>query len=287
MKRHHQIIRTLAAVLLLMAAGTGPAAGQPAMPPGNPSSLTALPQAPSAALSPQAVPAGQAAVRPGAADDIRDIRGPLHIPNPIFWLYYAMGTCLALAVAAAIWRWSKRHQALRAKRAYEIAFLKLEKAKALMKPDLAEAFSVAVSDAVRVYTEQRFEVRVTRHTTGEFMARIGAEPGGDLAEYRDMLRDFLSHCDLAKFACFLLTVDQMKEMHRRAWEFVDGTRPRPEEKAAEQRLETSDAVPASSAVRKVRSLSKILVSTCQRSFSQKTIASAGLNEGRAVAAGGR
>jgi hypothetical protein len=298
---NRQLLNTivLTGFFLLMAVGAGLAAGQPAMPSGNPSPLMAPPQAPAASMSPQAVtpspspqalPGAKAAVRAAAADDIRDIRGPLHIPDPLVWLYYAIGACLALAAAAGAWRWFKRHKALRAKRAYEIAFEKLERAKTLMEPELADAFSVAVSDAVRTYIEQRFEVRVTRHTTEEFMARIQAEPAGGLGEYRDLLQDFLSHCDLAKFARFLLTVDQMKEMHESAWQFVDKTRPQPEETTSQQASEVPDTAPEAAAVRETarrRSFVGLLRAIGQKLISRKTAAGMELGAGSAVAAGGR
>jgi hypothetical protein len=288
MKRHLLSIMVLTGLFMLLAAGTGLAAGRPpALPPGNSSPLMGLPQSQAASPSPQAMPAGQAAIQPAAADDIRDIRGPLHIPDPLVWLYYAIGACLALGAAAGAWRWFRRHKALRAKRAFEIAFEQLERAKALMKPELADAFSVAVSDAVRTYIEKRFEVRVTRHTTEEFMARIGSEPAGDLTEYSDLLQDFLSHCDLAKFARCVLTIDQMQEMHQSAWEFVDRTRPRPEEKTAEQQTAVPDAVPAASKAPEGQSLLTTLRASWLRFTPNRTTAAAGLDGGSAVAAGGR
>jgi hypothetical protein len=287
MKRHLLSIMVLTGLFMLLGVGTGLAAGQAAMPPGNPSLLAASPQSPAASPSPQVMPAGQTTIQPAAADDIRDIRGPLHMPDPLVWLYYAIGACLALGAAAGAWRWFRRHKTLRAKRAFEIAFEQLERAKALMKPELADAFSVAVSDAVRTYIEKRFEVRVTRHTTEEFMARIGSEPAGDLAGYSDLLQDFLGHCDLAKFARCLLTIDQMKEMHRSAWEFVDRTRPRPEEKTAEQKREVPDAAPAVSKAPGGQSLLTTLRASWLSYIPKRTTAAAGLDGGSAVAVGGR
>lgn len=287
MKRHYPSIMVLTGLFLFLAVGTGLAAAPPALAPGNSSPLIASPQLPAVSPLPQAMPAGQAAIQPAAADDIRDIRGPLHIPDPLVWLYYAIGACLALGAAAGAWRWFRRHKAPRAKRAFEIAFEQLERAKALMNPELADAFSVAVSDAVRTYIEKRFQVRVTRHTTEEFMARIGSEPVGDLTEYSDLLHDFLGHCDLAKFARCVLTINQMQEMHQSAWEFVDGTRPRPEEKTAEQKRAVPDAVPAASKAPEGQPLLTTLRASWLRFIPKRTTAAVGLDAGSAVAAGGR
>jgi len=305
MKRHCSTMMILAGLSLLLAVSTVLAADQQAPPSGaDPVAVTAPPQAQanspshqavgslprSTALSPQAASGTGATLRPAPADDIRDIRGPLHIPDPLLWLYYAVGALLASAAAGVSWRWFKRRRILRAKQAFEIAFEQLEQAKSLMKPELADAFSVAVSDAIRTYIEKRFELPVTRHTTEEFMARIQAEPAGGLAEYNDLLHDFLGHCDLAKFARFLLTVDQMKAMHESAWQFVDQTRPRPEEKAAQQTMEAPDADPAVSTVSEAasrRSLPGLLQTVRQRLIFKRTTAAVDFGAGSAVAAGGR
>ncbi|MBL7204966.1 MAG: hypothetical protein ISS63_11640 [Desulfobacteraceae bacterium] len=233
----------------------------------------------------QLQPSPPTAVLSSMADDIRDIRGPLHIPDPLLWLYYAIGACLFLVGAAAAWRWLRRRKVLRAKLAFELAFEQLKRAKALMKPETGDEFSVAVSNAIRTYIESRFDLRVTRHTTEEFMARIAADPSGGLGEHADLLHNFLEHCDLAKFARYMLTLDQMKEMHRSAWDFVDKTRPRPEEKSSDQKLERSgEGITAQS---KILALFSSLRAKGLRLIPKKTIAPVGLNNSSAVVAGGR
>jgi len=227
-----------------------------------------------------------AATQSSMPDDIRDIRGPLHIPDPLLYLYYAAGVCLFLIGAAAAWRWLRRRKVLRAKLAFEIAFEQLERAKALMKPDMGDEFSVAVSNAIRAYIESRFDLHVTRHTTEEFMSRVSSEPSGDLCEYADLLHHFLEHCDLAKFARYTLCLDQMKEMHQSAWDFVDQTRPRPEE-SADQKLERSGESIRVTARSKLPALFSSLWEKGLRLIPKKTIAPVGLNSSSAVVAGGR
>jgi len=285
MKRHYRIGIVLTGLVLIMTGGIALAATQAVLPTGS-SSHPGTSQ-PAVTRSTPLPPSGQAGVQPAVTDDIRDIRGPLHIPAPLVWLYYAGGACLFLMAAAGVWRWLRRHKALRAKRAFEIAFEQLEHAKALMKPELADAFSVAVSDAIRTYIENRFEVRVTRHTTEEFMARIGADPAGDLVEYSDLLQHFLGYCDLAKFARYLLTVDQMKEMHQSAWQFVDRTKPLPEENTADQKSEIGQEGSTESEKPKRASLFSALRAKGLTLIPKKTMADGGLDTRSAVAAGGR
>jgi len=235
----------------------------------------------------QLQPTPPTAVPTSMADDIRDIRGPLHIPDPLLYLYLAVGACLFLIAAATAWRWLRRRKVLRAKLAFEIAFEQLKRAKALIKLETGDEFSVAVSNAIRTYIESRFDLRVTRHTTEEFMARIAAEPSGDLCEYADLLHNFLEHCDLAKFARYTLGLDQMKEMHRSAWEFVDKTRPRPEEKTVEQELGRSGEEITVTAQPKILALISSLRAKGLSLIPKKTMAPVGINNSSPVVAGGR
>jgi len=273
----------LMGLVLFMAGGIALAATNPASTSGNAPNLV-MPQ-PTKSQPVQLQPSGPTAAPTSMADDIRDIRGPLHIPDPLLWLYYTAGVCLFLIGAAVAWRWLRKRKVLRAKLAFEIAFEQLKRAKALMKPEMGDEFSVAVSNAIRTYIERRFDLRVTRHTTEEFMGRIAAEPSGDLGQYADLLHHFLEHCDLAKFARYMLALDQMKEMHQSAWDFVDKTRPRPEEKTADQDMERSgEDITVQS---KILSLISSLWEKGLNLFPKKITAPVGLNDGSVVVAGGR
>ena len=170
----------------------------------------------------------------GPKGDIRDIRGPIHIPDPRLWLFYALGGILLLLLAWAAWKWFSKRPSHRSKEAFEIAFEELEKAKALMKPEMAEGFSVMVSKTIRTYIEKQFRMRATRKTTHEFITQVAAEPSSELNQHSEPLRDFLVHCDLAKFARQSFSKEQMQKMHRSAWRFVEQTKPKPEEKEVEK-----------------------------------------------------
>lgn len=171
--------------------------------------------------------------------DIRDIRGPIHIPDPRLWLIYAVGAALLLLLTWAIWKWFRNRQSLRSKTPFEIALEELEKAKALMTPEMGERFSVMVSRTIRTYIEKQFGMKATRKTTQEFISQVAAEPTGELNRYSESLRKFLDHCDLAKFARYSFSKEQMGEMHKSARRFVLETTPQPEEK--ESKKETSAA----------------------------------------------
>ena len=285
MRHYIQAGIALMGLVLFMAGGISLAANGPASISRNVPGLVMPQQTKSQPAQLQPTP--PTAVPTSMADDIRDIRGPLHIPDPLLYLYLAVGACLFLIAAATAWRWLRRRKVLRAKLAFEIAFEQLEQAKTLMKTEMGDEFSVAVSNAIRTYIESRFDLRVTRHTTEEFMARIAAEPSGDLCEYAGLLHNFLEYCDLAKFARYMLGSDQMEEMHRSAWEFVDKTRPHPEEKTAEQELGRSGEEITVTAQPKILALISSLRAKGLRLIPKKTMSPVGLNNSNPVVAGGR
>lgn len=164
----------------------------------------------------------------GPAEDIRDIRGPRDIPDPWSWARYGAWAALALVILYAAWRMFGRRKE-RAKSAHERAFEALERARGLMQPENARAFSFEVSAVVRRYIEERFEVRSTQQTTAEFLRWVSERPAGPLAAQRTLLAEFLRNCDLVKFARFGLTQAEMAAMFDSAWQFVDATKAVPEE----------------------------------------------------------
>jgi hypothetical protein len=163
-------------------------------------------------------------------EDIRDIRGPKHIPSPWLWPLWLAGGAALAALLYAGWRWNRRRALTAALLPYEIALAKLEEARALMQPENACAFSITVSEIVRQYIEVRFEVWAARRTTEEFLHDLIDPSDVSLAHHRDLLADFLRHCDLAKFARWILSIEEMETMLQSAHNFVleTGKAPTPE-----------------------------------------------------------
>ena len=163
-----------------------------------------------------AVPAATTAA---ATEDIRDIRGPIHIESPWSWLPWIVGGAALTALGFAAWRWN-RQRALAVKLLYEIALEKLEKTRELMQPESAREFSIAVSEIVRGYVQERFHVWAARRTTEEFLHDLLEPSDGLLTGHRVLLAEFLHHCDLAKFARWILSNDEMETMYRSAYLFI-------------------------------------------------------------------
>ena len=152
--------------------------------------------------------------------DIRDIRGPKHIPSPWLWPAWLAGSLALTALGYAAWRWNRRRALAAAKLPYEIALDRLEEARALMQPENAREFSIAVSEVVRHYIEVRFAVCAARRTTEEFLHDLIGPSDALLASHQELLADFLHHCDLAKFARWILSLEEMENMLQSARTFV-------------------------------------------------------------------
>jgi Domain of unknown function (DUF4381) len=166
-----------------------------------------------------------------AVEDIRDIRGPKYLFPP--WLLPAIiaGAVLLALGAYGIWRWLRRRRRPRVLLPFEIALQRLEAMRALMQPADAREFSIAVSDVVRRYIEERFSVTATHRTTEEFLHDLLESSHAPLARHRALLSEFLQACDLVKFAGMSLTLQDMESLHHSARAFVLETA-KPEEPIA-------------------------------------------------------
>lgn len=156
-------------------------------------------------------------------EDIVDIRGPIAIPY--WWIPYAVGVAVVVLLLLA-WlavRAIVRRRRARALSASEIALRRIERARALLATGSSAEFSAEVSDAVRAYIEARFALRASHRTTEEFLHELLAAEASPICAHRDALADFLSLCDLAKFARLVLDPSHADSMIDSARRFVQTT----------------------------------------------------------------
>jgi hypothetical protein len=200
------VLAVLGLIALLTAAPPGNAIAD-SPPPGNTTPATTA-------------PANGAPTDPAPDDDIRDIRGPKHL----FPLWQALSLAAAAVLLAgggyAWWRWRQRRRAARKLELFEIALQRLEEARALMHPSSVKEYSVAISDVVRQYIEAAMNVTATHRTTEEFLRDLLGSSNASLAAHRNLLDEFLSQCDMAKFAGVGLSMQIMESLHRSARSFV-------------------------------------------------------------------
>lgn len=139
-----------------------------------------------------------------ARTDIRDIRGPKSFAGKM-WLYALIALAVFLAVGGvfSFIFLKKKKEGFKPPLtpahilAYE-ALAALEK-KDYIRKGLTKAYYIELSDIVRRYLENRFNIRAPEMTTEEFLIKMKVDSSLSL-EHKGLLRDFLSTCDLVKFA---------------------------------------------------------------------------------------
>jgi len=82
---------------------------------------------------------------------------------------------------------------------------------------------VAVSDVLRTYIEGKFAIHAPTQTTEEFLHAVGHRHDA-VAERRQLLQDFLTRCDLVKFAALRPPPATAVSMLDVAATFVEETR---------------------------------------------------------------
>lgn len=157
-------------------------------------------------------------------NDLRDIRPPVEIPNPWLWVALALG--LVALVAGAFWlvRWWKLRASMppvvprippqvRARQKLNEALRFIEEPR---------TFCFLVSDALRIYLEERFQLRAPERTTEEFLEELKTSAVLK-TEQKETLSHFLSQCDLVKFARHEPAQNELEALHRTAGRLVDET----------------------------------------------------------------
>jgi hypothetical protein len=167
-----------------------------------------------------------APIRLADATDIRDIAPPMDIPSGLAWLWWVMAA-LAIALAALLfWRWWRRRAAqvslIPPVPAHVRAKQKLQEALALIAQP--KPFVIVVSDAARWYLEERFNFRAPERTTEEFLHEL-QRTDRLTREQKESLGQFLTNCDLVKFAKYEPGEAELRELHTSAVRLVEETEP--------------------------------------------------------------
>jgi hypothetical protein len=161
-----------------------------------------------------------------AAADIRDLKPPVDIPTGWEWLWWTLGALVVAAVVAfAIWWWwrrANRPQPPPLIPPHVRARERLNRALDLIHEP--KPFCIEVSDAMRVYLEERFQLHAPERTTEEFLLELQSS---DLLNdgQKQRLAEFLSQCDLVKFARAEPIQPELESLHRIASQLVEETDP--------------------------------------------------------------
>jgi len=158
--------------------------------------------------------------------DIRGIKGPIHIPSSYAWIGWTLLAVTILVAAWFVWKKLKRRKTV-AKPVVVIPPHRRAKDRLRNVNELLSdpyAYCSLVSDVVRTYLEERFDLDAPDRTTEEFLEEMRStailHP-----DHKALLEEFLSRCDLVKFARFEPTQDELKALLDSALRFIDETAP--------------------------------------------------------------
>jgi len=166
----------------------------------------------------------------GQKNVLREISGPGELPHEGRVLLYCMiglGIIVLLSAAGGfiLYRLRRRNEFAEPVLApHEIAMLAIEN---LLSEDLLEKgelklFHSRLSDILRRYIEQRFGLRAPERTTEEFLEELRSNSVLE-KRFRRMLRQFLTQCDMVKFARYDSSVEEVKTVLDICRSFIDAT----------------------------------------------------------------
>jgi hypothetical protein len=164
-----------------------------------------------------------------AATDIHGIKPPIVIPNYWIWLWVALAVLVVAAGAITAYaRWRRK-----AGQPPPVPYVpphvrareKLREALALISQP--RPFCILVSDTVRLYLEERFDFHAPERTTEEFLYELQVSELL-LPEQKQSLGEFLSVCDMVKFARYEPGQPELQALHDSATRLIDETEPQPE-----------------------------------------------------------
>jgi len=158
-----------------------------------------------------------------ATNDIRGLKDPVDISQGLGWLWVGLLVLAGLVVLLRLLRTNlfgaKVAKApvvpphVRAKRRLQAALAHI---------DDPRLFCFEVSETLRVYLEERFQLRAPERTTEEFLSELQTSSALN-REQKQSLAEFLQSCDLVKFARFEPTESALRELHDAALRLVDET----------------------------------------------------------------
>jgi hypothetical protein len=161
-------------------------------------------------------------------NDIRALKPPIEIPNGWLWVWALLAVAALAVILYFVWkRWRKKMDepvVVPVIPPHERARQKLQEALALFSQP--RPFCILVSDTIRQYLEERFNFHAPERTTEEFLHELKAT---DLLlpDQKESLGEFLSVCDMVKFAKYEPGQPELQVLHESAVRLIDETEPQP------------------------------------------------------------
>ena len=158
-------------------------------------------------------------------DDLRLLEPPRS------WLaQYGWILAILLALLVAWWlihrerarRAAAAAQAAAAQDAEEDALAELTRLFSLIDEERSRPYALESSAIIRRYIERRFALAAPLRSTEEFLAEARQAPQLH-ADFQKLLADFLSCCDVLKFARTVADRSELTQLHEAATHFVTET----------------------------------------------------------------
>ena len=158
------------------------------------------------------------------AEEFHDIVPPVDYSLISPWLIFVI-TFLALSVLGVVlYMLVRRGKPLMPPQLpRDIALEKLERISREIERISPYEFSIRVSDILRTYVTHQFGLPATRQTSIEFLSSV-AKASPFSGDETSLLEDFLSRCDLIKFARYDATSSDSRLLLEEALRFVKGGR---------------------------------------------------------------
>lgn len=161
--------------------------------------------------------------------EIRDIKGPVNFPGRMY-LFIILAVIVALLITAIAVMFLRKKRKQRQiitpiRPAHEIAYEALRELKKrdLLKTGNIKEYYFELSNIVRHYLENRLQLRALEMTTEEFLLSLKYSDDLD-AEHKSLLREFLSHCDMVKFAKYNPDIKEIESSYESATRLIDQTK---------------------------------------------------------------
>ena len=156
------------------------------------------------------------------AQALPDIAPPVNYSLVPPWVIFVASLIVLTIIGLAIWygrRFFRKKQVTLSPRERTLAALsEIENEVEKIAP---YQFNIRVSNILRRYVVEQFDLPMTRQTSVEFLNAIASAPNfGD--EEKTLLADFLNRCDLIKFARYDATTVDSRLLLDEARQFVKG-----------------------------------------------------------------
>ncbi len=161
--------------------------------------------------------------------DIKDIKGPVSYWNKTY-IYIILAIVVVIVLILFIITFLQKRRKTKEViipdvPAHEIAYEALRKliGKDYLSIGKVQEYYFELSDIVRHYIENRFELKAPEMTTEEFLLTL-KESDVLNSEQKNLVKNFLSHCDMVKFAKYLPEKKEIDSSYESAKNLVDQTK---------------------------------------------------------------